>query len=174
MNLRTGTLDTPIGPITLVVGEDDGKLRELRLPRPGKAPRERTGGRVPRHVASALAAYFAGKLDAIDAIEIEPEGTPLFRHIWSVLRRVPAGDVVSYSELARRSGRPKAVRAAAMANARNPIAIVVPCHRVIGANGHLWGYGGGLEMKRTLLTHEGVPIGDDLRVFDLIGRAGTR
>lgn len=153
------------------MGADDGKLRELRLPRAGEPRGER--GRVPRHVATAIGAYFAGRLDAIDEIEIEPAGTPLFRHIWSVLRRVKAGDVVSYSELARRAGRPKAVRAAAMANARNPIAIVVPCHRVIGANGHLWGYGGGLEMKRALLAHEGVPIGDDLRV-ELFGRAAAR
>ena len=170
MDLVTGIVDTPIGPITLVTS--DGKLRELRLPRAGErrsAPRDR--GRVPRAIAGAIAKYFAGSLDALDAIEIEPVGTPLFRHFWAVLRRVPPGAVVSYSELARRAGRPRAVRAAAMANARNPIAIVVPCHRVIGANGHLWGYGGGLPMKKFLLEHEGVPVGDDLKVEPLASAA---
>jgi len=162
--MRTGTLDTPIGRITLTADADGKKLLELNLPRAGARPRD--GGRdaVPRAIREPIEAYFRGDLGALDAIEIAPEGTPFFRHVWTTLRRVRPGEVVSYAELARRAGRPKAVRGAAMANARNPIAIVVPCHRVIGANGHLWGYGGGLDMKRALLCHEGVAVGDDLFV----------
>lgn len=103
-----------------------------------------------------LEAYFAGDLDALSAIEVRPaSGTAFQRRVWEELRRIPAGETISYAELARRIGRPSAVRAVGAANGRNPIALVVPCHRVIGKDGSLTGYAGGLERKRWLLEHEG-------------------
>jgi methylated-DNA-[protein]-cysteine S-methyltransferase len=104
----------------------------------------------------AFDAYFAGDLTAIDALEADPAGTEFQRQVWTELRRIPAGATISYSQLAARVGRPEAVRAVGAANGRNPVPIVVPCHRVIGANGSLVGYGGGLELKRWLLVHEGL------------------
>ncbi len=108
----------------------------------------------PAGAVSGLAAYFAGDLGALDGIAVDPGGTPFQRDVWSALRRVAAGRTVSYGELAELSGHPRAVRAVGLANARNPIAIVIPCHRVIGADGSLTGYGGGLERKEWLLRHE--------------------
>jgi methylated-DNA-[protein]-cysteine S-methyltransferase len=100
-----------------------------------------------------LDAYFAGKLLSFD-LPLAPEGTPFQQRVWSALREIPFGDVVSYSDIARRIGAPAAVRAVGAANGRNPISIMIPCHRVVGANGSLTGYGGGLERKRWLLAHE--------------------
>jgi methylated-DNA-[protein]-cysteine S-methyltransferase len=94
---------------------------------------------------------------------VDPGGTPFQRRVWDELRRIPAGSTVSYSELARRLDAPKAVRAVAAANGSNPVAIVIPCHRVVAADGRLWGYGGGLERKAWLLAHEGVAL-DGLRL----------
>ena len=104
--------------------------------------------------ARSLLAYFAGELDAIDALPTAAGGTPFQRAVWSALRRIPAGRTMSYGALAAKIGRPKAVRAVGHANGANPIAIVVPCHRVIGADASLTGYGGGIERKRWLLAHE--------------------
>jgi methylated-DNA-[protein]-cysteine S-methyltransferase len=114
-----------------------------------------------RDVASvgALTAYFAGDLGAIDALEVAAEGTPFQRRVWGELRRIPCGSTVSYGHIARAIGSPAAVRAVGAANGKNPIAIVVPCHRVVGASGTLTGYGGGLDRKRWLLEHEGVRLG---------------
>jgi len=106
-------------------------------------------------VVRELGAYFRGDFGALDRIPVAAAGTPFQQRVWSVLRTVPAGATVSYLELAQRSGSPKAVRAVAACNARNPVAIVVPCHRVIGSDGSLTGYGGGLPRKRWLLDHEG-------------------
>jgi methylated-DNA-[protein]-cysteine S-methyltransferase len=106
------------------------------------------------HAAHALGAYFAGDLDAIAALATETNGTPFQRAVWAALRRIPAGCTVSYGALAAAIGQPNAVRAVGAANGANPIAIVVPCHRVIGANASLTGYGGGLHRKRWLLAHE--------------------
>jgi methylated-DNA-[protein]-cysteine S-methyltransferase len=101
-----------------------------------------------------MVAYFSGELTAIDTLPVATGGTEFQRLVWSELRRIPCGASISYSELARRIGRPAAVRAVGLANGANPIGIVVPCHRVIGANGTLTGYGGGIERKRWLLAHE--------------------
>lgn len=110
----------------------------------------------PAGAVSALGTYFSGgNLAALDGLEVELNGTPFQRRVWSALRRVRAGRTVSYSDLARAIGAPAAVRAVGAANGANPIALVVPCHRVIGADGSLTGYGGGLERKRWLLRHEG-------------------
>ncbi|WHZ24881.1 MAG: Methylated-DNA--protein-cysteine methyltransferase [Nitrospira sp.] len=104
--------------------------------------------------ASAIAAYFDGDLHAIDSLPTATEGTPFQKRVWHALRHIPVGHTLSYGELAKRIGRPAAVRAVGLANGANPIGIVVPCHRVIGADGSLTGYGGGLERKRWLLNHE--------------------
>lgn len=102
----------------------------------------------------ALAAYFEGDLTALDGIERAAGGTPFQRAVWSALREIPAGETLSYGALAARVQSPRAVRAVGLANGANPIGIVVPCHRVIGADGAFTGYGGGLERKRWLLAHE--------------------
>ena len=108
----------------------------------------------PSAAARALLAYFDGDLDAINGLPTATNGTAFQRAVWSALRKIPAGRTVSYSMLASQIGRAKAVRAVGLANGANPIAIVVPCHRVIGADASLTGYGGGLNRKRWLLAHE--------------------
>ncbi len=156
-------LDTPIGTL-LVVTDDDGTLRAVdwsdhldRFQRLLKrhygltVPAERCGG---SPVTRALAAYFAGDLAAIDALAVATNGTPFQQEVWRALRDIPAGATITYTELARRCGRPAAVRAAGFANGQNPIGIVVPCHRVVGTDGSLTGYGGGLHRKQWLLRHE--------------------
>ncbi|MFI5119283.1 MAG: methylated-DNA--[protein]-cysteine S-methyltransferase [Thermoanaerobaculia bacterium] len=105
--------------------------------------------------AEALERYFAGDLRALDAVEVDTGGTPFQRLVWTTLRRIPAGSTWSYARLAREIGRPSATRAVAAANGANPVSIVIPCHRVIGSDGSLTGYGGGLPRKRWLLAHEG-------------------
>jgi methylated-DNA-[protein]-cysteine S-methyltransferase len=104
-----------------------------------------------------LRAYFAGRLFEFD-LPLVPQGTVFQRRVWSELRGIPFGSTVSYAEIARRLGQPTAVRAVGAANGRNPIAIIVPCHRVIGANGTLVGYGGGLDRKQWLLRHEAATV----------------
>jgi methylated-DNA-[protein]-cysteine S-methyltransferase len=111
---------------------------------------------LPNAIRDPLNAYFAGQLCALDGIAVYTGGTDFQREVWRALRTIPAGHTLSYSGLAEKLGRPKAVRAVGLANGANPIAIVVPCHRVIGANGSLTGYGGGLARKQWLLAHEGV------------------
>jgi methylated-DNA-[protein]-cysteine S-methyltransferase len=104
--------------------------------------------------ARRLAAYFEGDLAAIEAIETSPRGTPFQQQVWALLRTIPAGEVTTYSQLAQRLGNPLSTRAVGAANGRNPIAIIHPCHRVIGASNALTGYAGGLDRKRWLLDHE--------------------
>jgi methylated-DNA-[protein]-cysteine S-methyltransferase len=136
-------------------GDDDLLPRLLRLH--GKAPSDAprlTAAPAPRVIARRLEAFFDGDLAALDAIETESGGTSFQRAVWSALRRIPPGTTVSYGQLAARIGRPHASRAVGAANGSNPIAIIVPCHRVIGSDGHLTGYGGGIERKRWLLAHE--------------------
>ena len=102
-----------------------------------------------------LAAYFGGDLAALDSVPTDSGGTEFQRTIWKALREIPAGETATYGEIAARIGVPGAARAVGLANSLNPIAIAVPCHRVIGANGKLTGYAGGLDRKRWLLAHEG-------------------
>ena len=106
------------------------------------------------HVERQLAEYFRNERRSFD-LEIELEGTPFQKQVWSELQRIPFGETISYRQLADRLGRPTATRAVGRANATNPICLVVPCHRVIGADGSLTGFGGGLDVKRSLLQHEG-------------------
>jgi methylated-DNA-[protein]-cysteine S-methyltransferase len=110
--------------------------------------------RDPFLLTTRFAAYFAGDIHAIDDIPTATAGTAFQREVWRALRAVPAAQTVSYGQLAARIGRPRAVRAVGLANGSNPIGVVVPCHRVIGANGSLTGYGGGLHRKQWLLAHE--------------------
>jgi methylated-DNA-[protein]-cysteine S-methyltransferase len=105
--------------------------------------------------AAALQRYFAGDLAALDSLAVDTGGTPFQQLVWKTLRRIPAGATWSYARLAREIGRPSSVRAVAAANGANPVSIVIPCHRVIGSDGSLTGYGGGLPRKRWLLVHEG-------------------
>ena len=103
---------------------------------------------------AALERYFDGEITAVDTIPVAFAGTPFQKKVWSALRTIAGGTTLSYGALARRIGEPKAVRAVGLANGRNPIGVVVPCHRVIGSDGSLTGYGGGLPRKRWLLEHE--------------------
>jgi methylated-DNA-[protein]-cysteine S-methyltransferase len=107
----------------------------------------------------ALKAYFEGTLAAIADLPVTTAGTAFQRQVWAALRTIGTGETTTYGRLAVRLGRPKAMRAVGMANGSNPVSIIVPCHRVIGANASLTGYGGGIERKRWLLRHEGVVVG---------------
>ncbi|WP_163099571.1 methylated-DNA--[protein]-cysteine S-methyltransferase [Acidithiobacillus ferrianus] len=114
-----------------------------------------TSGTAPQPIRNALEAYWAGDLNAVSAIPVETAGTEFQRDAWAWLRSIPAGETRSYREQARGMDRASAVRAVGRANGANPIGIVIPCHRVIGADGTLTGYAGGMERKRWLLRHEG-------------------
>src|SRR5246127_2108933 len=112
----------------------------------------------PTPIRRAMGDYFLGDLRAIDSIPVTTGGTSFQREVWAALRTIPTGTTLSYGALARQLGRPKSVRAVGLANAANPVAIVVPCHRVIGTDGSLTGYGGGIHRKRWLLIHEGIAL----------------
>jgi methylated-DNA-[protein]-cysteine S-methyltransferase len=165
-HFRLERLATPTGEM-LVVTDDAGKLRaadwETHMDRFQRLLSRHYGADVvlteragpASKAAQALTAYFAGDLAAIDTVETATAGTAFQRDVWAALRTIPKGKTLSYGQLAQRIGKPKAVRAVGLANGQNPVAIVVPCHRVIGANGSLTGYGGGMGRKAWLLAHEG-------------------
>ena len=117
-----------------------------------------TAARAPAAVRSALSGYFKGDLDRFKDIKWRAAGTPFQRKVWTALPKIPAGSTLSYGALAAKIGSPRAMRAVGHANGSNPLSVVVPCHRLIGANGSLVKYGGGLERKRWLLRHEGVEV----------------
>ena len=150
-------LDSPVGRLLAAV--EDGALRVLEFADSGRRASVPDPSWVPDEggvaaIRAQLATYFAGHLRVFD-IDVRPAyGTAFQRRVWDELRRIPYGETISYGELARRLGDPKAVRAVGLANGANPVAIVVPCHRVIGANGSLTGYGGGLPIKQALLALE--------------------
>ena len=144
------TIDSPIGEL-LLAGEDDA-LCALHMDGKPSVRWARDDGAFPA-AREQLAEYFAGHRRDFD-LELELAGTPFQREVWAALREIPYGETISYGELARRVNRPWASRAVGAANGRNPVAIIVPCHRVIGSDGTLTGYGGGLERKRTLLELE--------------------
>lgn len=116
---------------------------------------EAVDGQHAADVAARLRAYFGGELHALQGIPVDPWGTPFQQRVWAQLRRIPPSRTASYREIAAAIGAPTATRAVGAANGANPIGIIIPCHRVIGANGTLTGYGGGLDRKRWLLQHEG-------------------
>ncbi len=157
--------ETPIGEI-VIVADPEGNLRAIdwteyeermkmllrrHYGETGYALRPR---RDPGGLSGVLRRYFSGELTSIDALPTMTAGTAFQQSVWRVLRQIPCGETITYTELAKRIGKPAAVRAVGLANGANPIGIVVPCHRVIGANGSLTGYGGGIERKRWLLQHE--------------------
>jgi methylated-DNA-[protein]-cysteine S-methyltransferase len=148
-------VDTPIGPLLLV--SDGAGLVEVGLPHNGAAPpppAEAGPGKSKLHAAvRQFDEYFAGKRLQFE-LPLHPVGTPFQLEVWGALLTIPYGETVSYADIARRIRRPRAVRAVGAANGANPLAIIVPCHRVIGSHGDLVGYGGGLPIKRWLLAHE--------------------
>jgi methylated-DNA-[protein]-cysteine S-methyltransferase len=164
-------LPSPLGRI-LLVSDSEQRLRALnwedhedRLERDlrriyGRRSVQLEPGAAPPAIRRALERYFGGKLQAIDEIAVATGGTPFQSHVWRGLRRIPVGTTLSYGRMAQRLKCPLAVRAVGLANGSNPISIVIPCHRLIGADGSLTGYGGGLERKRWLLEHEGVRFGE--------------
>jgi O-6-methylguanine DNA methyltransferase len=143
-------LDTPIGWFRCLAV--DGIVREARFV-------DAAGRRADdERLADTLSAYFGGDVDSIDEIPVDASGTSFQHKVWHALRRIPAGATASYTDIARDIGVPGASRAVGTANASNPVAIIVPCHRVVRADGTLGGYGGGIERKRWLLDHENASI----------------
>ena len=147
-------LDTPVGRLLLAREERDLRLinfQRRRLPRPD--PRWHESPDAFDDVVSQLTEYFAGQRQRFE-LPLAPEGTPFQQRVWRELQDIPYGVTISYGQLAARIGQPTASRAVGLANGSNPLAIVIPCHRVIGANGTLTGYGGGLPIKERLLALE--------------------
>jgi methylated-DNA-[protein]-cysteine S-methyltransferase len=167
--LKLDRLVTPVGE-ALIVTDEAGHLRALdwadcearmahllRLHYGSIAP---AAGAAPRSIKHPLRSYFEGEIGCLGAIEWRTAGTPFQRTVWTALTTIAPGETLSYGALAARLGCPKSVRAVGLANGANPISVVVPCHRVIGADGSLTGYGGGIERKRWLLNHEGAAFRD--------------
>jgi methylated-DNA-[protein]-cysteine S-methyltransferase len=150
MRTQEAEIDTPIGRLRLVVRGET--LCSLDFAGRRRSTAGASGAARP--LVRRLRAYFAGDLRALDGIAVEPAGTDFERRVWRALLQVRPGQTVTYGELARRAGAPGAARAVGGACGRNPIAVVIPCHRVVGADGSLTGYGGGIERKRWLLRHE--------------------
>lgn len=164
--IRTARMKSPVGRLTLyehkekIVAVDfedrawktvrwlEKRFGDVKL-KPSKDP---AGG------VTHLKAYFKGDLGALKRIPVDTGGTSFQRAVWRELKRIPVGRTASYGDLARRIGRPKAVRAVGLANGSNPVAIIVPCHRCVGSDGKLTGYGGGLDRKSWLLIHEGAAL----------------
>jgi methylated-DNA-[protein]-cysteine S-methyltransferase len=160
------TVSSPIGRLTigarqdrvclLYFGEADEAVHgALQRWYPGTAIRPHAD---PAGAATLVRSYFDGQLDALDALPLELNGTAFQKRVWDALRRVRAGTTSTYADLARAIAAPTAVRAVGAANGANPIAVIVPCHRIIGTSGSLTGYGGGLDRKRWLLEHEGLRL----------------
>jgi methylated-DNA-[protein]-cysteine S-methyltransferase len=165
LRLLLSRLQTPIG-VMLIVTDTEGYLRvvdwvefearmRLLLQRHyGKHGVTLEEESTPGEIARAIEEYFAGDLTALDAIPVKTAGTAFQRKVWDALRTIPCGKTISYAQLATQIGQPTAVRAVGLANGANPVGIVIPCHRVIGSDGSLTGYGGGMHRKSWLLKHE--------------------
>ena len=168
MTTRHAHFESPVGPMFTVVTDDHLVRLSMRdqkhLPTALDTGTEDPG--VARDVRTQLEEYFSGERRAFD-LNLQLRGTPFQLRVWTALSEIPYGEVVSYSELARRVDRPSSVRAVAMANARNPLMIIVPCHRVVGSNGSLTGYAGGLDVKRRLLEIEGLDVRSDNVVAEI-------
>jgi methylated-DNA-[protein]-cysteine S-methyltransferase len=166
LQLLIDRIDTPIGEMLIVADRqgnlravdwaehETGMCRSLRL-HYGENGYSFESARNPHGLTHAIRRYFAGELTAIDTLPVQTGGTPFQRAVWRASRSIPCGTTVSYAKLAEQIGRPSAVRAVGLANGSNPVGVVAPCHRVIGANGSLTGYGRGIERKSWLLEHEG-------------------
>lgn len=158
MNPTHVVVDSPVGPLTLVAL--DGALSALHMDmQRHRPPAETFGAPGDPHtdpfatVAEQLSAYFAGELTEFD-LPLTLRGTPFQKRVWGLLQEIPYGETATYGQLATELGKPSASRAVGLANGRNPISVIVPCHRVIGSTGDLTGYGGGLDRKRYLLDFE--------------------
>lgn len=167
MQLRLDVYESPVGNILLVTHADgslraldfddyESRMHQLLSNHYGKY--ELRQGSAPRDITEALDAYFAGNFQALDSIRVATGGTQFQRAVWKTLRLISPGTTKSYGQIAAEIERPQASRAVGAANGANPIGIVVPCHRVIGAGGALTGYGGGLARKQWLLEHEGCGV----------------
>lgn len=161
--LTLDRIDTPVGQVLLVTDADgaaraldfhDFEPRMLRLLARHCGAFDLVEGPAPAAIRDAVLTYFSGDAKALDQVKTRTAGTVFQRAIWSALRAIPPGQTRTYAQIAQAAGSPRAVRATGMANGQNPIALIVPCHRVIGANGTLTGYAGGVERKRWLLAHE--------------------
>ncbi|NJM96092.1 MAG: methylated-DNA--[protein]-cysteine S-methyltransferase [Phormidesmis sp. RL_2_1] len=164
LDLETDTIETPIGTIVIVVRGDhlcaldfeDCRTRMMKLLQRQFKPVELVSTCDPAGISTQVKRYFAGEVTALAAVPTLTGGTAFQQQVWQGLRQIEPGQVMTYGELARTIGNAKAVRAVGMANSLNPVAIALPCHRVVGANGKLTGYAGGLERKRWLLAHESI------------------
>lgn len=165
--LTRSWLETPVATLQIVVDEeavvrvldfDNDSPRTRRLMKLHYDGVSVVEGEAPRPIRAAFDRYFSGEMEALANIPWQVAGTDFQRQVWRALTDIPAGETRTYSQQAARIGRPSAVRAVGLANGANPIGIVIPCHRVIGADGSLTGYGGGIERKRWLLAHEGVAL----------------
>jgi len=166
MRPETLTLDRIVTPLGAVLVVTDGagavcafdfedyepRMRRLLARHHPKATL--ADGPAPEAVKTAVESYFAGDVRALNGLKVRTGGTDFQREVWAALRAIPPGETRSYAQLASAVGRPRAMRAVGLANGSNPIGVIVPCHRVIGANGTLTGYAGGIERKRWLLAHE--------------------
>lgn len=166
LELLIDRIATPTGEMILVADRDgnlrtidwtdhEARMKKLLDRQYGKGKYVLKATRDPGGLSAAMRRYFKGELSIIDKLPVQTAGTPFQKSVWKALRGIRCGTTISYAELARRIGKPKAVRAVGLANGQNPIGVVVPCHRVIGSNGSLTGYGGGLARKQWLLEHEG-------------------
>ena len=167
-------MDSPCGPLRLVV-DDGGAVQRIDFAKGRSAARLREEAEddglvhAPARTAQVqgqLEEYFGGEREAFD-LRLDPDGTEFQRQVWTALRELPYGTTTSYGSLAQEIGRPSASRAVGAANGANPIPIVVPCHRVVGANGSLTGFGGGLDAKRVLLELEGLSVAEGPRQLTL-------
>lgn len=160
MSVEHCWIETPLGTMYLAIA--DGALREAGFvetwARPVLEPEQDSAGSglsaEAERVRDAIAGYFEGDVEAIDGIEIDPQGTDFQVAVWHAIREVPAGQTVSYQDIARAVGKPSAYRAVGTATGRNPVGIAVPCHRIVRSDGGLGGYGGGLHRKEWFLEHE--------------------
>lgn len=161
-NTYWNKIKTPLGALILVwdqeslitvAFEGDSNLLNLKITQKKQCPTQ---------FSKAFGDYFNGDGQALDSLPIKQNGSAFYRKVWRELRKIPFGETRSYSEIAKAVGSPKAVRAVGTANAKNPHTIIVPCHRVIGKDGTLTGYGGGLKRKAWLLDHEGAPFSNSL------------
>lgn len=158
---------TPLGETLLVTDEmgvlraldfHDYEARMLKLLRLHYDSMPLASGAAPKQISTALKRYFEGEISALSQVEWATAGTQFQRSVWAALTKIPPGTTTTYGSLAQQLGLPKAARAVGLANGSNPVGVVVPCHRVIGADGALTGYGGGLHRKKWLLLHEGVQL----------------
>jgi methylated-DNA-[protein]-cysteine S-methyltransferase len=151
--------DTPVGPLRLYFSDRGLTALEFAGADASPAPQQDAPPlHLQPHIEAAkreLTAYFRGDPTDFAALTLDPQGTPFQRRVWQELQGIPCGQAISYKELAQRLGNPKASRAVGQANGRNPIPLIIPCHRVINANGALGGFSSGLDRKRWLLRHEG-------------------